>query len=87
MARKQIIAKSSTIWLASFCKQAVNAKSKLPAPKVAGVCCQGWKFTQGAMHLIYQSRLALISCDEICTRCMAGHAYEHGGLFFVQIRV
>ncbi|MBA3045547.1 MAG: response regulator [Candidatus Thermoplasmatota archaeon] len=20
---------------------------KLPAPKVAGVCCKGWKFTQG----------------------------------------
>ncbi|MBU4591052.1 MAG: hypothetical protein KKH41_00550, partial [Candidatus Thermoplasmatota archaeon] len=36
--------------------------SKLPAPKVAGVCCQGWKFTQGAMHLIYQSLTALISC-------------------------
>jgi len=29
--------------------------SKLPAPKGAGVCCQGWKFTQVAMHLIYQS--------------------------------
>jgi len=52
---------------------------KLPAPKVAGVCCQGWKFTQGAMHLIYQSLTALISCAIDWT--------AHGGLFFVQIRV
>jgi len=46
---------------------------------VAGVCCQGWKFTQGAMHLIYQSLTALISCAIDWT--------AHGGLFFVQIRV
>ncbi|MBU4070832.1 MAG: hypothetical protein KJ773_01505, partial [Candidatus Thermoplasmatota archaeon] len=34
----------------------------------------GLEVYPGAMHLIYQSYLALISCDDVCT--------AHGGLFF-----